>query len=302
MKISIIITLFHGTKYMPRLQQMMISNEEKLHKSNRDTGSDYEMEVIFVNDACDERVALTAIYAASKKNWLVINNEKNLGIHGARVVGLSAAKGDYVLFLDQDDLLSDETALTFLQLAKAHQNEVLVSNCLFEVRDKTNLLYRTDYQKQRVGDLNVYLTVGTQIVSPGQCAIPKNLIPDFWKNHILKVNGADDYFLWLLLLGAGETFYYVDIPLYTHSYTGENLSGATKQTDSSIYEFIPYLRESGVLEEEKIVLLERMIRYKAQFRVSNVVKKGLLSLRNPDIFVNNLIFKKKSETPYGFNR
>ena len=302
MKISIIITFFHGNQFMPRLQQMMIANENKLLEANQNTGSSYEMEVIFVNDSPGEHVAMQALYATSKKNWKVINNGQNLGIHGSRVEGLKAATGDYVIFLDQDDLLKDETVLTYLQVAANHPGEILVSNCLFELKDKTNLLYRTDYQKERVGSLNVYLTVGTQIVSPGQCAIPKDVIPEFWCSHILKINGADDYFLWLLLLGNGEKFTYVDLPLYTHAYTGENLSGATTQTDASIYEFLPLLRESGSLDEEEVATLERMIRYKAEFRVSNIAKKAILSLGNLDLFVNNLIFKKKSETPYGFNR
>ena len=302
MKISMIVTLFHGNRYIERLQQMMIANEEKLIESNQKNHSEFEMEVIFVNDSPDERVALSALYAATKKNWLLINNEVNLGIHGARVEGLKRADGDYVLFLDQDDYLQDETALVFLTEAGRHPGRVLVSNCLFELKDRTNLLYRTDYQKERVGSLEVYLTVGTQIVSPGQCAIPKELIPKYWCDHLLKTNGADDYYLWLLMLGNGEKFYYVDKPLYTHAYTGENLSGATAQTDASIYEFLPLLRESGSLDEEEVATLERMIRYKAQFRVSNIAKKAILSLRNLDLFINNLIFKKKSETPYGFNR
>ncbi len=302
MKISIIITFFHGNQFMPRLQDMMIANEEKLQEANKKNGSSFEMEVIYVNDSPGEHVALQALHAATKKNWLVINNEKNLGIHGSRVEGLKVATGDYVVFLDQDDFLKEETALTFLQVGSNNPGKVLVSNCLFELSDKTNLLYRTDYQKQRVGSLDVYLTVGTQIVSPGQCAIPRKDIPEFWCTHVLKTNGADDYFLWLLLLGKGEEFYYVDLPLYTHAYTGENISGATTQTDASIYEFLPLLRESGFLGEEEVCTLERMIRYKADFRVSNLVKKGILSLKNLDLFVNNLIFKKKSETPYGFNR
>ena len=302
MKISIIITFFHGNQFMPRLQQMMIANEEKLKEANKNTGSSYEMEVIFVNDSPEEHVAIQALYATSKKNWTVINNKTNQGIHQSRVNGLNIATGDYVLFLDQDDLLKDETALTFLQVGQDQPGEVLVSNCLFELKDKTNLLYRTDYQKQRVGSLDVYLTVGTQIVSPGQCAVPRSAIPEFWCEHILKTNGADDYFLWLLLLGNGVKFSYVDLPLYTHAYTGENISGATTQTDASVYEFIPLLRQSGSLDEEEVNTLERMIRYKAEFRVSNPVKKGIISLANLDLFVNNLIFKKKSETPYGFNR
>ena len=301
MKISVITTFYNGNAYMADYQKMMIANEEKLKEANAKSGSDYSMEVIIINDSPKERVALHAIYA-SKKNWFVYNNETNLGIHGSRVRGLSCATGDYIVFLDQDDRLSDDALLTFLQMASHNENKVIVSNCNFQTKTGTNLLYRTDYQKERVGSYDVYLCVGTQIVSPGQCAVPRVLIPDAWKNNILKSNGADDYFLWLLLLGMGIGFSYVDMPLYTHVYTGENISNATEQTDASIYEFLPYLRSSGLVGDDEVDLLERMIRYKAAFRKGNLFKKGILSIQNLDIFINNLIFKKKSKTPYGFNR
>lgn len=301
MKISVITTFYNGNSYMASYQKMMIANEEKLQQANQKSGSDYSMEVIIVNDSPKERVALHAIYA-SKKNWFVYNNESNLGIHGSRVKGLSYATGDYIVFLDQDDHLEDDALLTFLQMASHNEHKVIVSNCNFQTKNGTNLLYRTDYQKNRVGDYEVYLCVGTQIVSPGQCAVPRVLIPDVWKENILKHNGADDYFLWLLLLGMGIGFVYVDMPLYTHVYTGENISGATEQTDASVYEFIPYLRKCGFMEQDEVDLLERMMHYKADFRKGNLVTKCLLSLKNLDIFVNNLVFKKKSKTPYGFNR
>ena len=301
MKISVITTFFNGNAFMPRYQQMMIANEEKLIEANQKSGSDYSMEVIIVNDSPKERVALHALYSM-KKNWMVINNKENLGIHGSRIVGLNAASGDMVVFLDQDDELTDDALLTFLQMASHNENKIIVSNCNFQTKNETNLLYRTDYQKDRVGDLEVYLCVGTQIVSPGQCAVPKVLIPDVWREHPLKHNGADDYFLWLLLLGMGIGFCYVDMPLYTHVYTGENISNATEHTDTSVFEFIPYLKESKLLEKDEVDMLERMIHYKADFRKSGVVGKCVLSLKNLDIFVNNLIFKKRTKTPYGFNR
>ncbi|MCR4674034.1 MAG: glycosyltransferase family 2 protein [Lachnospiraceae bacterium] len=301
MKISVITTFYDGNKYMPAYQEMMVANEQKITEANQKSGSDYSMEVIIINDSPKIHVTLQALNA-SKKNWIVHSNERNLGIHGSRVEGLKIATGDYIVFLDQDDVLREDALLTFLQMASANEMKVIVSNCNFETKSGVNLLYRTDYQKQRVGSFDVYLCVGTQIVSPGQCAIPRIIIPDVWKENILKHNGADDYFLWLLLLGMGIGFSYVDMPLYTHVYTGENISETTAQTDRSVYEFIPYLRSSGFLQKEDVDLLERMMHYKAEFRKGNLVKKGILSLKNIDIFINNFIFKKKSKTPYGFNR
>jgi hypothetical protein len=94
----------------------------------------------------------------------------------------------------------------------------------------------------------------------------------------------------------------VDEPLYTHTYTGRNLSEDTRTTDASIYEFLDYFREGQALGRADRQLLKRMISYKADFREANWGRKGILSLKNPDLFLANLIFKLRSGTPYGFNR
>ena len=95
-----------------------------------------------------------------------------------------------------------------------------------------------------MGDYKTYLRVGNQIVSPGQCLIPKASIPSFWTTHICKKNGSDDYFLWILLLAQKRHFLFVDEPLYVHHYTAQNLSADAKKMDASSYEFITYL-ETG---------------------------------------------------------
>ena len=286
---------------MPAYQLMMGKNEEKLKSSNAVDGTDYQMEVIIVNDSPGTAVRLDGIYSG-RENWHIVTNKKNLGIHGSRVRGLSMAKGDVVVFLDQDDVVKPEAAFEFLRAAEKHPYHVIVANGDFEIRDTKNRLYRTDYHKRVIGDLETYIKVGTQIISPGQCAVPKSVIPDFWREHILKKNGADDYFLWLILLGQGIGFYYLDRNLYVHTYTGDNLSGDTRVTDDSSYEFIEMLREGAFLSEDELSMLLKMLRYKADFRVAGPMGKLGLTLKNMDIFLANLIYKMRTKTPYGFNR
>ncbi|MCR4797872.1 MAG: glycosyltransferase [Lachnospiraceae bacterium] len=301
MKISVITPFFDGNAYLGKYLEMMLANEKKLSESNASCGTDYAMEVILVNDSPGVGVGIPALYR-QKDNWHVIENERNMGIHASRVKGLQKATGEYVMFLDQDDYITDEAMLTFLQTAVAEGSDVIVSNAYFETPSVTNLLYRTDYQKERVGDLSTYLCVGTQIVSPGQCALRVDAIPAEWTQNTISQNGADDYFLWLLLLGRQRTFFYVDLPLYTHHYTGENLSGSTEQTDASVLEFLEPLRRSKALDKGEVDLLERMIRYKATFRKSGLFGKIFSSFVNMDLFFDNLLFKKRTKTPYGFNR
>ena len=301
MRISFITPFYEGNSYMPAYQAMMGKNEEKLKSSNSVDGTDLSMEVILVNDSPKTAIRLDGIYAG-RENWHIVTNKTNSGIHASRVNGLSHATGDVVCFLDQDDKIKPEAAFEFLLCAGRHPYKVIVANGDFEIKGGKNRIYRTDAHKEMIGELPAYLKVGTQIISPGQCAIPRSVIPEFWCSHIMGKNGADDYFLWLLLLGQGIGFHYLDRNLYTHSFTGGNLSADTTVTDESTYEFIDLMEQGSFLSSDEIRTLKRMISYKADFRASGPVKKLGLTVKNIDLFSANLLYKMRTKTPYGFNR
>jgi glycosyltransferase involved in cell wall biosynthesis len=297
MKISIITPYYYGGKYMKQYMDDIRANEARLA-----TGD--ELEVILVNDSPDEEIVLPSA-SIGELQVRILTQGKNAGIHSARVFGLQHAGGDYILFLDQDDRLAENAIARHAENIRTWQERLVVSvsNAWLEQADGSRQLwYRSAYHKQQVSVYRTYLTVGTQIISPGQCLIPRALIPELWKQKLCQSSGADDYYLWLLLLWQGIPFSLVDEPLYTHTYTGRNLSEDTRTTDASIYEFLDYFREEQVLERADRRLLKRMISYKADFREANWGRKGILSLKNPDLFLANLIFKLRSGTPYGFNR
>ena len=296
MKVSVITPFYEGDKYMDAYVDCMLKNAEALR------GAGHELEVILVNDSPWKTLA-TPGGDNSANPIRVITNEKNSGIHFSRVQGLLAATGDYVMFLDQDDLLAEDALLLLLKEAYKNDAEVTVANALLEQSDGQCLTwYRNDYHKSLVGDIETYLTVGIQIISPGQCLIKKSAVPAFWCVNILGKNGADDYFLWLLLLAEGARFGYLDKALYTHKYTGDNISADTTVTDDSCYEFMEILSGYDDFPEEYVFDLHEMITYKNQFRASSTFGKITCSLAYLPIFIKNLMFKRKTGTAYGFNR
>ena len=333
MKVSVITAFYKGNKYMPSYVKCMLANAGNMQRCG------HELEVIVVNDSPDEKVKLVNdspderveipndLSSQISQLITVINQPHNTGIHGARVNGLKHATGDYIMFLDQDDMLSDDALLQHvncilewqskldeinknmsqeLQQTETIQkmyNPVSVSNASLEQADGTALSwYRTDYHKGQIGKLATYIKVGNQIISPGQCLIPRQFVPRIWTERICKENGSDDYYLWLVMLALRHHFILVDEPLYTHKYTGANISADTTNTDVSTYEFVDFLRDADYFSQKDIDKLLRMNKYKAGFRASNKVKKILLSLRNMDIFLANVFYKIKTKTPMGFNR
>lgn len=308
MKVSIITPFYHGRDYMKGYQQMLEAVERYTAAHPAADGTRDTVEVIIVNDSPEVPVPLSGINLG-KPYWRVITNVKNVGIHASRIVGLNAATGDYVIFLDQDDFLREDAVSTFLAAAAADaakdgtatSGKVFISNAVFVSHGQGNELYRTEAGKKLVWDFDTFCNIGTQIVSPGQVMLNRLSIPDFWKDHPLKNNGADDYFLWLLLLSAGAEHVYVDAPLYIHRETESNLSADTRVTDRSAFEFLDLLSETD-FPPEKIARLRTMLTMKDLFRNGNLFVKLGQAFRHPYLMMKNITYKIRTKTPYGFNR
>ena len=74
--------------------------------------------------------------------------------------------------------------------------------------------------------------------------IKKTSIPNEWKEKNLSVNGADDYYLWLLLFKMNKRFVFNEDFIYVHKYTGENVSNNLENMHNSQLEMLQYLKEN----------------------------------------------------------
>jgi glycosyltransferase involved in cell wall biosynthesis len=92
-KVSVIIPTCNDARTLPRTLGSVFA---------QDLAPD---EVIVVNDGGDDPAAFLGPAAARVR---LINLEANRGVSAARNIGLAAASGDFVLFLDSDDILSSD--------------------------------------------------------------------------------------------------------------------------------------------------------------------------------------------------
>ena len=112
--ISIIVPIYHGQKYM---RGLIVQIED----ASREI-SGYVTELLFVND--DPDLPINPVFKSELIDIQVINTNVNRGIHGARVEGLLRCRGEFILFLDQDDKI-DRNFLT-KQLALIGEADAIV--------------------------------------------------------------------------------------------------------------------------------------------------------------------------------
>ncbi len=140
-KISVIIPVYNVEQYLRECLDSVVNQTFR------------DLEIICVNDgSTDGSLAILEEYAA-KDSRIVVMNQENAGQSSARNKALDIAKGDYILFVDSDDVIDLATVEKTYPLALESDSDLIMfyvsqyessSNSLLDspVREQDDTLYR----------------------------------------------------------------------------------------------------------------------------------------------------------------
>lgn len=223
--VSVITPYYYGDKYLKKLCDMIEINHTNASQV-------VKIEFVIVNDSPEEKVNMQ-IMKNYKFEYQIINNEVNSGIQQARINGLKKAKGDYIMFLDQDDEISDNCIIS--QYSKIKGNDVIISNGYFKKNGKLQPMYHNRNEHRNATILKKY-KYEAQIISPGLCLIKKDAIPQYWCDNILANLGTDDYFLWIIMLYKEKKFTINQEKLFYYNLSDNNYSKNKERMKKSALE------------------------------------------------------------------
>lgn len=285
-RFSIIVPLYKGQRYIKDLIQMAEDNLKSMTLANIEN----EVELILVNDSPDVPLSVD-----SESNIVKISlyyNTQNSGIHKSKINGLRLSTSDYVLFLDQDDYISNDFLLKQFNVMQEANADVVVGNALNEIDKKNSVVsYRTKGQFKNVKDIEAYIVSRNQIISMGQCLIKRSSIPEEWGEYILTRNGSDDLFLWLLMLTLDKKVALCKDVVYTHKYTGENLSAAVDKMTNSSVEVGQFLQQISYVPKHISEEFLKSRKLQQDFLSADLFAKVLLILKNPRMFIRRAKIK-----------
>lgn len=92
--ISVIIPVYNGIEYLEKTVESVLNSSYK------------NLEVILINDGSTDRSYELCLDLKKSDPRIVLINQSNGGIAAARNAGLSAAKGEWIAFCDQDDIVN----------------------------------------------------------------------------------------------------------------------------------------------------------------------------------------------------
>lgn len=113
MKLSIVIPIYNVGKYVRKTIDSV-------------TSQTYDnLEIVCVNDgSTDDCPQILSAYAAQDKRIKVVN-QQNQGTYIARQVGVEAAEGDYIVFLDGDDELKPEACAQIVSMVNETDADIV---------------------------------------------------------------------------------------------------------------------------------------------------------------------------------
>jgi glycosyltransferase involved in cell wall biosynthesis len=205
MKISIITASYNYANYIEDVINSVINQTY------------YDWELIIVDDcSSDNSVEIIKSFCEKDNRIKLFQNEINKGLKETILTGLTHVTGDWVAFLESDDLFKPDNLLKKVEIAQKHPDVKLIFNKLEFLWDKN----RPDYNKKQFEQTQKELSKMT---------FPRNMFYDFYmKNMILTfscvmveknalkkadfnspVDAFLDWWLWIHLAYENK-FYYLD--------------------------------------------------------------------------------------------
>ncbi len=177
-----------------------------------------DLEVIVVNDGSpdDTSILLAPIAAAGKIRYI---EQSNAGQAAARNRGFTNARGDFIAFLDDDDIWPPDKLLWQVEMLRADAALGVVGG-IGAVLHETGSL---EVVREPVGEITLDIICrGCPMLSPGQALIRRTALENVGGFDV-SIRGADDWDLWLRLV---QTTQIVIVPRVSLMYRSHGASAS----------------------------------------------------------------------------
>lgn len=219
LKVSIVIPVFNCEKYLA----------EAIESAQAQTLDSFE--IIIVNDgSTDNSLRIAQRFAEADPRISVVSLSANSGLGAARNAGMEAAKGDYISFLDGDDLIEPSTiALAYTKATESGADIVRYLYDRFFEEGKYHSpmpSYKEDFfsdeEEIRRIALDLFPAPGAATWRDhdfGGSACTALYRLDFIRRNGLRFSSdkecaSEDYLFNFDLLAAGASLYYLPLHLY----------------------------------------------------------------------------------------
>ena len=231
--VSIIIPVYKVENYVARTIQSILNQ----------TYSNWELLLV---DDCSPDASAVVISEYTKKDNRIkyFKQAYNQGAAAARNRGLLEAKGQYVAFLDADDMWDEKKLESQLQLMK--EKNCGFSYCALRMVDVNDKVIK---QIIPVPSIVTYKTLLKRtVIATSTVVVDRKIAGEFKIPRIDKVLGGEDYEAWLMLLKRMEYAVGIQQPMFSYRDTPNSLSSNKVKGLKKVYVIQRRFEKIGVIQ------------------------------------------------------
>lgn len=240
-------------------------------------------ECIIINDGSEDNTEKTAIEWTKKDTRYKYFYQQNRGLSAARNKGLQEATGEYIQFLDADDMIAADKFTASLK--KGGNANVIISNFRMFTNKEEGYFKSAFTLHQEQFNFDAILSGwDEQFAIPIHCGLFKSyLFNDIRFNASLKAR--EDWLMWLQIYQLTVETFFIDEPFALYRYSPGSMSQNKPLMNTNlveaykvIYEILPVnyrgilynkaIKHLGRLLEETAVILEKT-RQSKSYRLGN---------------------------------
>lgn len=236
--ISVIIPLYNAAKFIAEtLDSVLVQTY-------------VNWECIVVDDGSTDNSAYIVLGYCNKDKRITYHKQLNGGPSKARNIGLTLSKGDYIQYLDADDVLLP-SRFEHLLLAYQHYNETILFSSLLV--GKNDDIYATSQfgfntsTKDAVGFNEMYRIFGKELLFiPGSVLFPRSCLLKVKWNESLSHSEDWDYYL---QISKKTNFRFQNYPevLFLYRNTSNSLSTDLEKIYKANYKILEKYRNKELL-------------------------------------------------------
>lgn len=199
--VSVIINVYNGEKYIRKCLDSVLKQT-------------YEnLEILIINDgSTDGTLEICKTY---KDKRLRITTTENKGLSASRGVGISKAKGEYLYFVDVDDVIEPDTIEYLYGLCKKHKakmatcgvSEKMNHNSLKNKKDDVKVFTAEEYLKKNVMSVDYAINLWNKLMKKD---IFENVV---FLKEVISDDLATTYKLTIaagrIVMGKSVKYYYI---------------------------------------------------------------------------------------------
>ena len=314
-RFSVIISIYNTGKYLDDSIGSLLNQSINFNEN---------IQIILINDgSTDNSEEICINYRDRYSKNIIYVYKKNEGLSSARNKGLEYAQGDFINFLDPDDLWSNNTFEDVSKFFRVHSNIDLVAGRIKFFEEMTNY-HPLDYRftKTRIIDLNkeyncIHLSAASSFIrrkAIGESKFVKGLVPGedilflnkllinkpFYgvlKNSLYFYRKRNDGTSIIQTLKTNDIFYFIS-PILVH----KNLLDISFKTFNKLIPFIQYLVAYDILFRIKSIIinyisLSKFIKYSQIIikLLKRIDDKYILEQRNVGNIIKIYALSKKHD-------